>query len=114
MSSKLHCIAKKHDGYWSARCLDFTLYAIGDTPEEATEKLEAEINEYLYDAIKGEFKGHTTDLLLRTAPFSDWVLFYLLYGSDRIFNGLDNLVRLKHKLFHIFSFTVQSDPFRHA
>ena len=51
MQDQLHCLAKKHDGYWSARCLDFTLYAVGDTIEEAKLKLAGQIDQNIYDAI---------------------------------------------------------------
>lgn len=43
----LHCLAKKYDGYWSARCLDFTLYTVGDTLEEVKAKLFDQIEECL-------------------------------------------------------------------
>ena len=45
MTDILHCIAKNEGDYWSARCLDFTLYAVGDTHEEAKSKLAEQINE---------------------------------------------------------------------
>lgn len=78
MEYRLHCIIKKHDSYWSARCLDFSLYATGDTQEEAKTKLIDEIDDYLFDAIEGEEKDHAAYLLLRKADAKEWMLFYFL------------------------------------
>jgi hypothetical protein len=36
MNESLHFIVQKHNGYWSARCLDFTLYAVGESDTEAS------------------------------------------------------------------------------
>ena len=74
----LHCIAKRERGYWSARCLDFTLYAVGDSQAEATAKLAAQIEAYLYDAMDGEDKDHGPALLLRRAPWRDWAEYHAL------------------------------------
>jgi hypothetical protein len=68
MSNRLHCIAQKHDGYWSARCLDFTLYAIGDTLEEAKSKLIAEVQDYLLNSDSAPTR--------READASERNLFY--------------------------------------
>ena len=78
MNDVLHCMIKNEGTYWSARCLDFTLYAVGDTQEEAKGKLSSEINEYLYEAIEGIDKEFTARLLLRRAPFQDWALYYVI------------------------------------
>ena len=74
----LHCIAKQHNGYWSARCLDFTLYAVGNSFEEAKEKLDAQISEYLYDATEGEDRAFAPQLLMRRAPRRDWLEYYAI------------------------------------
>jgi len=76
MNNLLHCIIKKEGAYWSARCLDFTLYAVGETQEEAKIKLSTEINSYLYESTDGLDKKYTAHLLKRRAPLQDWVVYY--------------------------------------
>ena len=107
MADKLHCIAKKHNGYWSARCLDFSLYATGDTLSEAKQKLNIEVNEYLYDAIEGKDQRYAAQLLLRRADASEWVLFYLLKFSA-------NFQALTSRIGESFSPVVPSGPFHHS
>lgn len=104
--SALHCIAKKHDGYWSARCLDFSLYAVGDSLEEAKAKLNDEIDDYLFEALEGEEKDNAAYLLLRKAGFSEWVLFYSLDFMAR-FNAV------KTRIGEAFSPALPHGPYRH-
>ncbi|WP_084480175.1 type II toxin-antitoxin system HicB family antitoxin [Methylomicrobium lacus] len=107
MAKNLHCIAKKHDSYWSARCLDFSLYAVGDTLEEAKQKLEEEIDEYLYDALEGESKNYAPYLLLRKADFSEWALFYTLDLFTRCRS-------LKQWIGEAFSPVIPHGPYNHG
>lgn len=106
MVDGLHCIAKKHDGYWSARCLDFSLYTTGDTLEEAKRKLSIEIDDYLFDAIEGTEKEHAAYLLLRKAGVQEWVLFYTLVFLIRC-------QTLKTWLGEAFRLAVPHGPFHH-
>ncbi|MDT4330849.1 type II toxin-antitoxin system HicB family antitoxin [Methylomonas sp. MS20] len=103
----LHCLAKKHDGYWSARCLDFTLYAVGDSLEEAKAKLIDQIDEYLYDAIEGDDKDYAPALLLRKAPWQDWAVFYII-------DFLQRCRSLSEWLGEAFSPNIPHGPYRHA
>jgi predicted RNase H-like HicB family nuclease len=76
---RLHCLIKREQaGYWAAFCLDFTLYAVGDTADEAKAKLLEHIAEFVRDAEAEPAYGR--HLLNRKAPFWDWVMFYLLSG----------------------------------
>ena len=106
MESKLHCIIKKHDGYWSARCLDFSLYSVGDTADEAKTKLECAIDEYLFDAIEGDEKDNAAHLLLRKADLNEWLWFYLLVFLTR-YNHFANW------LGEVFSPALPHGPFTH-
>jgi len=106
MTRRLHCIAKKHDGYWSARCLDFTLYAVGESLEEAKQKLFVEIDEYLFDALEGDEKENAAYLLLRKAEISEWALFYALAFLDRCH-------ALKSWIGEAFSPALPQGPFSH-
>ena len=103
----MHCLAKKHDGYWSARCLDFTLYTVADTHEEAKSKLFDQINEYLYDAIEGEDKNHAPALLLRKAPWQDWLIFYIV-------DFLQQCRSLQVWFGEAFSPKIPHGPYHHA
>lgn len=107
MAKNLHCIAKKHDSYWSARCLDFSLYAVGDTLDEAKQKLNAEIDEYLYDALEGESKNYAPYLLLRKADLSEWVLFYTLELFTRFHS-------LRQSVGEAFSLAIPHGPYTHG
>jgi len=107
-SLTLHCIAKHHSGYWSARCLDFTLYAVGETFDEAKAKLDAQIMEYLYDAIDGQDREFAPQLLLRRAPLRDWVEYYAIFAMTR-FKWLSRIAYPK-----LIDLALPPPPYRHA
>lgn len=107
MGEYLHIIVQKHDGYWSARCLDFTLYSVGNTAEEAKEKLAIEIDDFLYEAIEGQDKEFAVQLLLRRAPLRDWVIFHVvsLLQHCRVFSKW---------IGETFKQSVPHGPYHHA
>jgi hypothetical protein len=107
MTDILHCIAKNEGDYWSARCLDFTLYAVGDTHEEAKSKLAEQINEYIYDALEGEDKDFAAQLLLRKAPLQDWLQYYVIYFLQRC-------LMLPVRLGEVFNTAIPHGPYHHA
>ena len=107
MNAYLHLLVQKHDNYWSARCLDFTLYAVGDTVQEAREKLDAQIEDYLYDAIEGIDKDYAAQLLLRRAPWQEWVKYYLV-----VF--LQHFRIVSENLGEAIKSSIPQGPFRHA
>ncbi len=107
-ATALHCIAKYRSGYWSAYCLDFSLYATGETLDEATEKLGAQVMAYLYDAIEGEDREFAPQLLLRRAPWRDWAEWHLLSAMDR-FEWLGGIVRSR-----LLDLALPQPPYRHA
>ncbi|QSA97737.1 type II toxin-antitoxin system HicB family antitoxin [Methylococcus sp. EFPC2] len=105
----LHCYAKREaGGYWAAYCLDFTLYATGETLDEARSKLDAVIREYLYDALVGEDKAHAPQLLKRSAPLKDWAVYY---GLAFLHNVMHMGNTLKHALI---TEVVPLTPYGHA
>jgi predicted RNase H-like HicB family nuclease len=94
----------ENEGYWAAYCLDFTLYATGETPEEAMGKLRVIVNEYLTDALVGEDQQYADDLLSRRASWRDWARFYWL-------SFLQHCRQIKDKLrLTAFSLPVQEPP----
>lgn len=92
----LRCLAERDGDVWVASCLDFCLAAQGDTFEEAKVKLEAMIEEYVYDATVGEDKEHGPELLSRRAPFSTIAKFH----AYRMLNYIGMLKDGMHRLFN--------------
>lgn len=82
---RLHCLVKREpEGYWAAYCLDFTLYAVGDTQEEAKARLIEQVIDYIRDAVVGDEVAHGGRLLTRRAPIGDWVGFYARLGWQHL------------------------------
>ena len=107
MINTLHCLAKKEGDYWSARCLDFTLYAVGDTLDEAKSKLFAQIEEYIYEATEGEDKEFAVELLLRRAPLSDWIIYHTVDFMERC-------KMFSCQLGEVFKPEIPHRPYHHA
>lgn len=107
MDKYLHVIVQYHDEYWSARCLDFTLYSVGNTAEEAKEKLSIEINDFLYEALEGQDKAFAVQLLLRRAPWYEWALFYIV-------SILQKFHVFRKRIGETFKQSVPHGPYHHA
>lgn len=73
----LRCYAERKDSLWLAYCLDFSLAAQADTLDEAKTKLEAQIREYVHDALAGVDRPHAPLLLTRRAPWAYWFKYWL-------------------------------------
>lgn len=87
------CYAEQEAAYWVAVCLNFNLAAQGESFEEAKAKLEGMITEYVHDALVGEDKPYSAQLLSRRAPLSSWLKYYfivvkvaLCHGTERTFD----------------------------
>ena len=79
MKLALRGYAVHEHGLWVAVCLDFCLGARGDTADEAAEKLECQIQKYIYDALVGEDKAYGDHFLHnRGASLSAWFYCYYL------------------------------------
>lgn len=93
MRKPLHvrCFAKVQDGQWVALCVDFSLAAQGDSFEDVKSKLDAQIVEYVNDALTVD-RAYASQLLTRRAP-----LRYLVeYQLCRAYNKLLRMVAPKH------------------
>lgn len=89
----LRCYAERKDGQWQAFCLDFDLASQADSFKDAKKKLEVQIAEYVYDALVGEDRDHSAQLLSRRAPISQWAKYYLyvaLCKLNKLFSGDGN------------------------
>lgn len=61
---------------WTAVCVDFSLAAQADTFEEAKQKLQDQVRDYVADAF-GQDRAHARKLLTqRKAPFSQLLTYY--------------------------------------
>ncbi|EQB0734018.1 DUF1902 domain-containing protein [Klebsiella oxytoca] len=77
----LRCMAYQQNGVYVAACLDLSLAAQADTMKEAMSKLDAQIRDYLEEALsEPEFADQ---LLNRKAPLSMWIKYWII--AFRIF-----------------------------
>lgn len=72
----LRCYAEREGDLWVAFCLDFSLGCQGDSFDEVRTKLDAQIREYVHDALVGEDRKHAGALLTRRAPLSYWLRYW--------------------------------------
>lgn len=72
----LRCFAEREDGMWVAYCLDLSLVAQAKSFDDAKLKLDAQIREYVADALIGPDRKHAQYLLSRRAPASLWLHYY--------------------------------------
>lgn len=102
----LRCYANKHDKQWQAFCIDYSLAAQGTSFQEARQKLDDMICEYLYDALAGEDQEFAEQLLNRKAPLSQiatyhWIrlmhrIGFLRDECHKLFKEVKPLVPLQH------------------
>jgi hypothetical protein len=98
----LRCYAKREANEWVAVCVDLSLAAQGDTYDEARKKLDAQIREYVFDALVGEDRQHAVQLFSRRAPWSFllryWALAIYQAGALRFGKKLQGVVRFREAL----------------
>lgn len=82
----LRCYAEKEHDVWIAVCLDFCLAAQGDSFVEVKTKLEAQIADYVHDALVGDDKAFAHQLLTRKAPLQFWARYYWLKLKTSLFH----------------------------
>ena len=99
----LRCYAIHKDGCWQAFCLDLSLAAQADTLEDAKAKLAEMTQEYVYDALAGEDKDYSDQLLNRKAPADEWLKYYFLWTKT-------HLLHLSSKLQCIFDEIIPLRP----
>ena len=94
----LRCIADKRSGQWHAFCLDLDLAAQGETLDEVKGRLEAQIQEYVFDALAGEDQAYADQLLSRRSPLSLWARYYWYGFLLKCFNIPDSFRRFTERL----------------
>jgi len=80
----LRCYAERTRGVWNAYCLDLSLVAQGESFDEVKAKLDAQIEEYVADAMGGQDKQHAVRLMTRRAPLSMWLGYYAMKTFIRL------------------------------
>lgn len=80
----VRCIGRREDSQWTVVCLNFDLAAQAVTFEEARDRLEAQIREYVRDAMSGEDRAHASYLMNRRAPLSLWLLYYVALLREKL------------------------------
>lgn len=102
----LRCLAEKKHGQWQALCLDLCLAAQADSLDEAKQKLEGMILEYVYDALAGEDKQYAGQLLSRRAPAKDWAKYY-------VYSLLAHMGQLHNDVRQLFTEALPLQPINH-
>ena len=64
----VRCLAQRKGDLWEAFSIDFGLAAQADTLEEARQKLESQIFDYLHGIFCGDDRAFAEQLLTRKAP----------------------------------------------
>lgn len=75
----VRCMAWPENGQWVAVCLDFALAAQAATAHEAQHKLNAQIEDYVREAVTID-KAHADALLARKAPLRDRLRYRFWYA----------------------------------
>lgn len=86
----VRCYAEQEDDNWVAVCLEFCLAVQGESLDEVRQKLHAQIDEYVHDAVLGEDQQHVAALMTRHAPLSSYARYYRIKWSLHIINQLRN------------------------
>lgn len=96
----LRCYAERNGDLWVAYCLDFTLACQGDTLKEVKAKLDAQIRDYVYDALVGEDREHAEYLLTRRAPARYWLTYWYIRAVGVIARALHLARQPSARPFH--------------
>lgn len=90
----LRCYAMKDGNAWVAVCIDLCLSAQGDDFNQAKAALDAQIKDYLYDALEGEDKPFAAQLLMRKAPIMQRLQYHWIKTAINLHLIRDGLYRL--------------------
>lgn len=76
--ARVRCYIEPTKDQWQAFCIDLTLAAQADTREQAIEKLDDQIADYIDDAVQAQ------DQIIRRAPLRYWLKYYYYVALDKI------------------------------
>lgn len=80
----LRCYAKRDGDIWVAVCIDLSLAAQARSLNEAQSKLDAQILDYVTEAVAGQHRAHCDYLLNRRSPVSDIATFYAIRALNQV------------------------------
>jgi hypothetical protein len=84
----LRCFAyQEAPAIWVAICLDFDLAAQAESLDAVRIKLDAMIDDYVEEALKGPDRAFADQLLNRRAPAGLWLRYYWLVLRKRLGQG---------------------------
>jgi hypothetical protein len=89
----VRCFAESFDDdrQWQAFSLEFGLAAQGASMGEVKAKLEAMIQDYLYDALAGEDREHAHELLTRRAHWRIYARYYTAVALHNIWRSMSSV-----------------------
>lgn len=82
----VRCYAKRDGDQWVAICIDLCLAAQGDSCDEVKAKLEAQVNDYVFEALTID-REYAADLLSRKAPLKNRLEYHAICIGQRIFGA---------------------------
>jgi hypothetical protein len=91
----VRCYAEKSGDLWHAVCIDLNLASQDRSLDRAKRKLDAQIGEYVYDALAGEDRQFADQLLKRKAPLLLRLKYYRFYLVHQVMKFKDGV----HQLF---------------
>jgi hypothetical protein len=107
----VRCYAEHAGDQWQAFCVDYCLAAQAASFDEAKQKLEGMICEYVYDALEGDDQEYADQFLLnRPAPLR----YRLKYNMYRFLSKVGPIKDEVRKLFMEPIPLVPSSRCRHA
>lgn len=73
----VRCYAKMDGDQWVAVCVDLCLAAQADSIEDAKRKLEAQVRDYVVEALTVD-QEHAAELLTRKAPLANRIEYWII------------------------------------
>ncbi|MEB1099662.1 hypothetical protein VDP44_10740 [Xanthomonas campestris pv. campestris] len=80
----VRCYAKRTGGQWVAICIDLGLATQSDSFEEARDKLDAQIRDYVHEALTVD-RQHAGVLLSRKAPLANQLEYHAIRVIQKLF-----------------------------
>lgn len=93
----LRCYAEQQtQDLWIAVCIDLNLAVQGESYRSVRKKLNAQIDDYLYDAMVGDDHQYVDQLIPRYAPLKFFLKYYLSYLRVYIRHTIRDFPRVIH------------------
>ena len=106
----VRCYATKHDDLWVAVCIDLSLAVQGASVAEVQGKLNAQITEYVHDALAGDDRPYAADLLRRKAPLAQQLHYYSLVARSKLHIAKNHLYTLFDEIVPLQTTDGQRSP----